>query len=549
MYRYTIALFIFLLLVSQVKADPCGMVTSGPGIFRTGVQRTYVFYKDGIQSIVLRPGFTGSLDNFGMLIPFPTPPAIRKVEDNIFAHIAAAIDPPEFQLFPRERYGRQYYPFTFSSLGTNVMIFFSVIMEKARSNRVRVLSEEGIGMYQVAVLEAGSASALKKWMTNNNYQYPQGMDTVCNEYIDMGWCFVVVKARIGGSSGINPTPGMNNAQLNLRKGQFFSGFMQGMAFRFRSKEMIVPMRLSVYNTDFDATNTIYALTDEPVRVDCLDTQYVVRQIPGEVLLQNFSGPVPLRVYGKHIFDCRLNQYARWKSSQAITTNKIARKLFAHDALAAKRDVMILVSEQDEKDQQKKQIDYTEPDNANQIDEGLQYIKDMTLSVISGIFPSRTLADKNLRFTSFSMPERENNTGNFHAMLDRPGPRRGHVYQSFFVECGYLLIDIFSVFLLISWGLILAFAPNMRFAFIAMGMVIISRTATVFISVGIVPILILAIIVARVINVTNNKKKTKEYYSSRAAAVFLGCMCWLDVIVGSVLIVRNRLKYNSLSKKA
>jgi len=84
----------------SASADPCGMVPPAyPGndipLARTGQQRTYVFYKDGVETIVIRPGFTGKVEEFGMLIPFPAPPAVRKVPDHIFPHIAAAVDPPE----------------------------------------------------------------------------------------------------------------------------------------------------------------------------------------------------------------------------------------------------------------------------------------------------------------------------------------------------------------------------------------------------------------------------------------------------------------------
>ena len=88
-------------IASVSWADPCGMVPpiypdgQSPPLTRIGEQKTYVFYKDGIETFVIRPGFEGKADDFGMLIPFPTPPAIRKVPDNIFGHIAAAIDPPE----------------------------------------------------------------------------------------------------------------------------------------------------------------------------------------------------------------------------------------------------------------------------------------------------------------------------------------------------------------------------------------------------------------------------------------------------------------------
>ncbi|MGB6041906.1 MAG: hypothetical protein WBF93_02000, partial [Pirellulales bacterium] len=92
---------------SGALADPCGMVPpvyvgEGVPITRIGEQQTYVFYKNGVETFVIRPGFTGKVDEFGMLIPFPTPPSVRKVPDHIFPHIAAAIDPPEvvINLFP-----------------------------------------------------------------------------------------------------------------------------------------------------------------------------------------------------------------------------------------------------------------------------------------------------------------------------------------------------------------------------------------------------------------------------------------------------------------
>src|SRR5687767_2980518 len=82
-------------------ADPCGMVPpiyvgqNGAAIKRPGPQKTYVFYEDGVETFVIRPGYSGNIDEFGMLVPFPSPPAIRKVPDEIFEQIAAAIDPPE----------------------------------------------------------------------------------------------------------------------------------------------------------------------------------------------------------------------------------------------------------------------------------------------------------------------------------------------------------------------------------------------------------------------------------------------------------------------
>ena len=82
--RIALALLGALLAAPLAKADPCGMVPpiylgQGTPITRVGLQQTYVFFKDGVQTIVIRPGFKGKVDEFGMLIPFPTPPEIRLV--------------------------------------------------------------------------------------------------------------------------------------------------------------------------------------------------------------------------------------------------------------------------------------------------------------------------------------------------------------------------------------------------------------------------------------------------------------------------------------
>ena len=62
---------------SFVAADPCGMVppiyTGESPITRSGLQQTYVFHHDGVETFAIRPGYEGNIDNFGMLIPFPTP--------------------------------------------------------------------------------------------------------------------------------------------------------------------------------------------------------------------------------------------------------------------------------------------------------------------------------------------------------------------------------------------------------------------------------------------------------------------------------------------
>src|ERR1043166_571559 len=219
----------------SVLADPCGMVppiyvTDNTSLVRVGDEETYV----------IRPGFSGKVEDFGMLISFPTPPALRKVSEDIFPQIAKAIDPPEVVVDVRHRLYLQ------RALATNGAAPASAAPSglMLKPDEVRVLKQEAVGMYEVAVLEAGSAAALKRWMDDHGYKYPAGMDAVCEEYVKLGWCFVAEKAKVGGKANVDPKPRMKGVDTKLPSGSAFDGHVQAMAFRFKTDKLILPMRLS-----------------------------------------------------------------------------------------------------------------------------------------------------------------------------------------------------------------------------------------------------------------------------------------------------------------
>ena len=87
-------------LSARGTATPCAPERCPPDRYltRTGDQLTYVFYKDGIEDVALRPAFEGKVSEFGMLILFPAPPAIRKISDDIFYNIKNAVEPPTAEI-------------------------------------------------------------------------------------------------------------------------------------------------------------------------------------------------------------------------------------------------------------------------------------------------------------------------------------------------------------------------------------------------------------------------------------------------------------------
>ncbi|MEM9492056.1 MAG: DUF2330 domain-containing protein, partial [Myxococcota bacterium] len=419
-----------LALGGQAAADPCGMVPplrmAEPGaITRVGLQKTYVAHHKGVETMVLRPGFSGKVEEFGMLIPFPSAPAIRKVDDNIFAHIAAAVDPPEIHAYVqrprRERaLGATKRPMAESTAAADE--------DDLSLDAVRVVNREAVGMYDVAVLEAGSPRALSRWMDDHGFRYPQGMDQVVQDYVDSRWFFVAIKTKVGRKAGVNPRPGMRRADASLPSGTAFNGHVQAMGFRFRTDELVVPMRLSAFNPG-QTRNVVYVLSDGPRRIGNIPSRYVVRQISGQELYSNVTGPLPLRVFGGTYKDLNQWQKQNLKAQRDPTPhNGKAKELFASDLLAIERGRLANPFEEREKeflaigerlglrglDIDRMHSQELAAQRAKAVEQAAHRLRRMTMTVIDGDFDRQVLARQNLRFPRYRMPAHRNTRKHYDA---------------------------------------------------------------------------------------------------------------------------------------
>jgi hypothetical protein len=430
-------------------ADPCGMVppiyvTDNSSIVRVGDEQTYVFYQDGkdgeagtlkagIETFVIRPGFSGKVEDFGMLISFPTPPALRKVSEDIFPQIAKAIDPPEVVIDVRQRLYLQRAT-RFNASGPAAVTDAGLMLKK---DEVRVLREEAVGMYEVAVLEAGSAAALRRWMDDHGYKYPAGMDAVCEEYVKLGWCFVAEKAKVGGKSNVDPKPRMKGVDTKLPAGSAFDGHVQAMAFRFKTDKLILPMRLSAYN-EGEMHNIVYLLTDGPRKIRSIPEEYVVRQVTGEDLFRNVTQPLPLRIIGGT--EANIQDWQRQGLPQQrdpAPHNGFAKELFAGDLLAVKNGRLSHPFEEDEKmllrigehfglrgpEIDKLNLASLDKEREKAVKDALGDLKKMTMTVIDGDFPREVVGAQNLIFGEYRMPARRNSAEFYDSKDKKPAGKR------------------------------------------------------------------------------------------------------------------------------
>jgi hypothetical protein len=428
-------------LVTAAGADPCGMVPpiSLDGddnvIERVGEQKTYVFRKGDLQTVVIHPGFQGNVDQFGMLIPFPTVPSLRKMPDNVFEQLAHAVEPPVIDYWIHRPMPKGAFR---STAGAPALALQSHSMDE---DRVVVLKEEAVGMYEVAVLEAGSARALKRWMTDHDYMFPDGMESTCNDYVDDGWCFVAVKTRVGRKAGVDPRPGMRTANPDKPKDSTFNGKVQAMGFRFRSEEFVVPMRLSAFNGG-DLHNMIYVLAEDPVRAANLPASFVQKQLDGEELHSHVQDLLPYRIRGGTEDDMSPNDWKALKPKRdPAPYNGVAAQLFAHDLLAYQSSELSHDFEEKEKllldigerlnlrggrmDDFHSQLLAAERERAQAL--AMDSLKEMSFTVIEGDFPRDVIANENIRFERYELKptaQAENRTKLAAAVPTPDGPSAG-----------------------------------------------------------------------------------------------------------------------------
>ena len=273
-------------------------------------------------------------------------------------------------------------------------------------------------------------------MDQQKFQYPEGMDKVVEDYTKQRWCFVAVKTRVGNKAAVDPQPGQRKIDSRLPAGGF-EGSVQAMGFRFRSREPVLPMRLSAFNQG-ELRNVVYLLTNTPRKILNIPEEYVVRQVSGKQLIKNLTEPLPVRLIGARSISRRqLKPYD--EKRDPTPHNRVAGELFLSDCLAASSRKLISESEQLDKEllnvgehlglrggEYDRLIQETREEKQKKfVKLTLAPLRSLTLTVIDGDFPRHVLARENLSFSAYNISPRKNRVDVYDSKLNgRPGNKKG-----------------------------------------------------------------------------------------------------------------------------
>ncbi|KAF0242949.1 MAG: hypothetical protein FD180_3649 [Planctomycetota bacterium] len=205
-----------------------------------GDQRVFIYHRNGMEDLVLQASIKGNGADFGMVLPLPAVPDIRKVERGFFDDL---FDMTRTRQVAWEEGAR-------AAGGAGKMMADNAALE-----RVEVVKKDVVGPFETVVLKARKLDALNDWLGENGYKTSDENKSLMQSYLDKEWFFVAVKVTVEGQK------------------QQFDGRAQPMGFRFPTKTIVLPTKMASIVKDGMAF-TIYVVTNSRVSLPGFEQQGV-----------------------------------------------------------------------------------------------------------------------------------------------------------------------------------------------------------------------------------------------------------------------------------
>ena len=375
---------------------------------RSGIQRTYVFHRAGVQSVVIQPVLAAPGGAFGLLLAVPEAPAVLQAPADLFPQLAAAAEPPELQFDAgvlRARLRQLGYSGSTGGLSE---------LEPLRLDVERPSAPATAGAYAVEVLGGAGGPTVPEWLARHGLRGPDGLAALCREYSEAGWRVVAVRADLGGAAALPP-----------------------LQLRFRADELVLPMRLAALDGGAPR-DVLYLLTDRPLKVAGLTAELVVRQIPGEELVAQVTEPLPVRVVSGTVQELVRNYGPVLEAERDPAPHSgAARALFAADLLAAREGRLRHPFEEELAELREvserlglrgARVDALHAGALRAEIAGatagvLEELRGMTLTVVDGALPPAALAASDLGVEAFSIEPARNGPAGYDVRLGGPRPER------------------------------------------------------------------------------------------------------------------------------
>ena len=214
-----------LIMPSFAGADGCFVWKWNKGAdIHEPSQKAIILYDRGREDLILQVKYQGSVTDFGWLIPVPGKPEVTKASMDSFYELSRIV-----QMRMADR----------------------VDGRKGQAKGVEVLEYKTVGVYEIATLTATDAKALKKWLKDNEFNWPEKGDQVVQAYVGKDWYFVAAKISV------------DKAQESGVHTKLHTGELHPLKISFDTKTCVYPLAISSLNRN-DTLIHIYMISrDRP----------------------------------------------------------------------------------------------------------------------------------------------------------------------------------------------------------------------------------------------------------------------------------------------
>jgi hypothetical protein len=177
-------------------------------------ERALVAWDGTTEDILMSLNVTGSSDKAAWVMPVPSAAQVTLGDPGVFEELGRLTA-------PRVEYRDSWWP-TFSWLFTGAALDTAA----APGGSVDVLATQRIGPFNVTRLAANDPTALAKWLADNGFPHPDGLDESLAPYLADRWEIVAIQLA------------------PAEQGETLTGGLQPLRLSFTSDRLVYPMRLS-----------------------------------------------------------------------------------------------------------------------------------------------------------------------------------------------------------------------------------------------------------------------------------------------------------------
>lgn len=227
------------MLAAAAPAAACGIFWEEPGPRLIG-ERALVTWDGTTEEMVLRLELRRR-GKVAVIVPVPATPQVRTLPRGLFTYLGQQTRPLIKIVHQPRRIPTECVTCGGGADGG----------DGAPKPAVRVVSRKSLGRYDVAVLRAGRAGALRKYLDQEGFKTPPGAGRILDRYVRRKWAFVALRLRPSGPR---------------------EGHLKPIRLSFRTRSPVYPTQLTSLNST-QVDMSVYTLMPHRMRLGNLATHF------------------------------------------------------------------------------------------------------------------------------------------------------------------------------------------------------------------------------------------------------------------------------------